>query len=98
MITHVSSPDVLLTLLLLGLQAADVITTDAALARGGKELNPITNFFMKWLGSYWWLSKLLVVVAAALLWSVGDPGTIAGLIILIAIYGYTVMQNTRVNT
>jgi hypothetical protein len=41
-------------------QLLDVATTNAALASGGAELNPIMRLSMAKLGSLWWLPKAAV--------------------------------------
>jgi Domain of unknown function (DUF5658) len=56
----------LLWLLFIGLQIADVVTTNYALAVPGNwEANPIMHLFQIHLGAAWWLPKIAAVVMAA---------------------------------
>jgi hypothetical protein len=56
----------LLWILFIGLQIADVVTTDFALAVPGNwEANPIMHFSQTHLGAAWWLPKIAVVGVAA---------------------------------
>jgi hypothetical protein len=43
-------------------QILDVATTNAALASGGAELNPIMRLSMANLGSLWWLPKAAITL------------------------------------
>jgi hypothetical protein len=43
-------------------QAFDVATTNAVLASGGAELNPVMRLSMTELGSLWWLPKAAVAL------------------------------------
>ena len=43
-------------------QAIDIATTNAALASGGAELNPLMRLSMSNLGSLWWLPKAAIAV------------------------------------
>ena len=43
-------------------QVLDIATTNAALAAGGAELNPVMRLSMSNLGSVWWLPKAVVAV------------------------------------
>src|SRR5215831_15803524 len=43
-------------------QVLDVATTNAALASGGAELNPIMRLSMAKLGSLWWLPKAAIAL------------------------------------
>jgi Domain of unknown function (DUF5658) len=43
-------------------QLLDVATTNAALASGGAELNPIMRLSMAELGSLWWLPKAAIAL------------------------------------
>src|SRR5690348_16814777 len=43
-------------------QILDVATTNAALASGGAELNPIMRLSMANLGSLWWLPKAAIAL------------------------------------
>jgi Domain of unknown function (DUF5658) len=47
-------------LVIAAVQVLDVITTNAGLASGGVELNPIMRLSMATLGSLWWLPKAAV--------------------------------------
>jgi hypothetical protein len=49
-------------------QGADMLTTCASLARGGREINPPMVWVMRHFGDLWWMPKLAVAaVALALL-------------------------------
>jgi uncharacterized protein DUF5658 len=43
-------------------QAIDIATTNAVLAFGGAELNPLMRLSMSNLGSLWWLPKVAIAV------------------------------------
>jgi len=43
-------------------QALDVATTNAVLASGGAELNPLMRISMAKLGSLWWLPKAAIAI------------------------------------
>jgi len=43
-------------------QAADIITTNMAIAQGGKESIPTVRWAMKKFGEYWWIPKILIAL------------------------------------
>jgi hypothetical protein len=54
-------------LLLVLLQIGDVISTNIALARpGAAETNPVLILAVAYLGTFWWLPKLIILVPIAL--------------------------------
>ena len=54
-------------LVLVLLQIADVISTNIALARpGAAETNPLVILALAYLGAFWWLPKLIILVPIAL--------------------------------
>ena len=56
----------ILWLLFVGLQIADVVTTNYALTISGNwEANPIMQLFQTYLGDAWWLPKVGAVGLAA---------------------------------
>ena len=59
---------------------ADVITTERALARGARELNPIMRAMQEATGRFWWVGKLLVhaVIAGVVLFLDGGLGVAIG--------------------
>ena len=59
---------------------ADVITTERALARGARELNPIMRAMQEATGRWWWVGKLLVhaVIAGVVLFLDGGLGVAIG--------------------
>lgn len=73
-----------LAVLLVALQAPDILTTNAILARGGRELNPLMRLCMRlgaaW-GLPWWLPKITVASAGA--WTLAAWGGNEGLVSLI---------------
>lgn len=84
-----------LSTLLLVLNIEDVVLTNRALAAhiGAIEGNPIMVFLMKYLGTYWWTIKVMILppVIGAFL----APGLIpiGGLILLNGWYGWAVYNN-----
>jgi Domain of unknown function (DUF5658) len=65
-------PQWLLLTLFVGLQIADVITTNYALAIPGNwEANPLMALYQARLGAAWWVPKALAVawICAAALWT-----------------------------
>jgi hypothetical protein len=56
-----------LWILFVGLQIADVVTTEHALALPGNwEANPVMGFAQTHLGAVWWVPKAAVVIFAAI--------------------------------
>ena len=45
------------------LSTMDVLTTQRILAKGGRELNPVVAFFMRFMGGYWFAIKIVLVAA-----------------------------------
>lgn len=87
------------------LQVPDIVSTNAILARGGREMNPIIRACMR-LGRWWWVPKLAVAVAAS--WFIAasgsGPESLAGtgateavicLAVLNALYVLVVASNLR---
>lgn len=80
----------ILAALLVALQVPDILTTNAILARGGRELNPLMRLCMR-LGAAWslpwWLPKAVLASAGA--WFLAARGGDDGLLylfILVAAY------------
>lgn len=59
---------------------ADVITTERALARGARELNPLMRALQEHTGRFWWVGKLMVhaLVVLGVLLLDGWPGVAVG--------------------
>ena len=79
---------------------ADVITTERALARGARELNPIMRAMQEATGRWWWVGKLLVhaVIAGVVLFLDGGLGvaigaTVAGVITAVAVHNWRTTPN-----
>lgn len=69
----------------------DVMTTNAILGRGGKELNPLMVFFMAHLGDCWWVPKAVMTIGVA--WVTLIIGKPSVLVIVIVIQALVVMWN-----
>ena len=77
-----------LWILFIGLQIADVVTTNYALTvPGHREVNPIMQLSQTHLGSVWWLPKVAAVGFAA----VGVPQSLRPWPILFAVWYYVVV-------
>ena len=80
---------------LVALQVPDILSTNAILARGGRELNPVVRAFMR-LGRWWWLPKVAVCAWAAwLIAAMGVVEAVACLAVLNVIYLLVVVSNLR---
>jgi Domain of unknown function (DUF5658) len=87
----------IMALILVGLQIGDVVSTNHSMGDPRIiEANPITRYFMQYLGSYWWLLKfapvLLIVAAIALLRRVSII-TFAATAAVLVFYGAVVLNN-----
>ncbi|EGJ51612.1 DUF5658 family protein [Desulfocurvibacter africanus] len=95
-----------LAALLVLLQVPDILTTNAILAAGGRELNPVMRLCMRlsstWRLSWlpWWMPKLVVALGGA--WILGaseDTDAIMALVLLVlaylAVVGSNLMQLRR---
>lgn len=60
----------------------DTLTTVYILSKGGRELNPVIRFFMKFAGQEWWILKFGMDMAIILVCSIFDNG-------IYALYGAT---------
>ena len=79
---------------------ADIITTERALARGARELNPIMRALQKSSGRGWWVRKILIhaVIAGVVLFIDGTFGiavgaTVAGIITAVAVQNWRTTPN-----
>ncbi len=78
----------ILWILFIGLQIADVVTTNYALAIPGNwEANPIMQLSQTHLGAAWWLPKVAAVGFAV----VGVPQTLGPWPILFAVWYYVIV-------
>ena len=64
---------VVLALVFIGMQIADVVTTNVSLAHGNSEANPLMWFSMETFGSYYWAPKMAVALGVAALISICPP-------------------------
>lgn len=86
-----------LAALLVFLQVPDILTTNAIIARGGRELNPLMRLCMRldaaW-GLPWWLPKMTLASGGA--WTLaawGDWDGLVSLALLVAVYVGVVTSN-----
>ena len=85
----------LLAATLVLLQVPDVLTTNAILGAGGRELNPLMRLFQR-LGRAWWVPKLgIASVGAAYLGWHGGNGAMLVLALLNVLYLFVVWSNLR---
>jgi hypothetical protein len=82
-----------LAALLVFLQIPDILTTNAILAAGGRELNPVMRLCMRlssaWRLSWlpWWMPKMAVAMAGA--WILGAAqGTDALVVLILLVLAY----------
>jgi hypothetical protein len=98
---HVLSADPALLGLALAamvLQVLDIWTTNAILAAGGRERNPVVRWCMARCGRWWWVPKLAVVGLAlvALVAEDADWRLVAGLdLAYVAVVGQNLWQMRR---
>ena len=94
MIAVIKDPTIAFVLYLL-LQVADTFTTIKALARGGREANPVVAFMMRRFGKHGW-----VVVKGAVGLAAGvillETGAVLMLWLLCAAYFWVVINNNHV--
>ena len=77
--------------------AADLYTTEKALERGGRELNPVVAKMMDLFGSKWWaINGGLSVIAGIALAQIYPVGAYI-LFALTAIRLFVAYRNTKVN-
>jgi len=82
----------ILWLLYIGLQIADVVTTNYSLAVPGNwEVNPIMRLFQSHLGAVWWLPKIVAVGFSAVVL----PQTLRPWPILFAVWYYVVVVSSN---
>lgn len=87
---------IILTVLFLALQAADVLSTIRFLKAGtGYEANPLAAWAMRRLGPWWPLIKVPEAGIAAAAWLLPAPVGIIVLGALCFVYGIVVWQNYR---
>jgi hypothetical protein len=87
---------IILTVILVALQIFDYVSTIKALESGkGIEANPLVRWFMDKLGTRQGLAalKALGIAVAFFLYS---TGSIIGIGLLVALYGYVVFNNFRI--
>lgn len=83
------------------LALADVGTTARALARGGRESNPVVRAMMARLGRLWWVPRLLGAGAGiALIWAGRDgalalPAAVALVVLTAAAVGLNLARTRR---
>lgn len=83
-------------LTLLTAQGADVWTTQRALRRGGRELNPVIRAVMRATGDLWGLVKIAVVLLV--MWNLYTPDIawviwlVSGATFLLALNNYRVAR------
>lgn len=66
---------VILLLAVLVENVFDVISTTLILSKGrGSEANPIVRFAMQYLGKFWWLTKLPVLLALYAMYNISNVG------------------------
>lgn len=96
MLELILNPTVAFIVFLL-LQVADTLTTIKAIARGGREANPVVAFMMRRFGKRGW-----VVVKGAVGLAAGvillETGAVLMLWLICAGYLWVVINNTRVGT
>jgi hypothetical protein len=82
-----------LAIILVLLNVADVFLTNAALKNRSHEANPVQAWLMERLGSWWWLSKLVLALP---IWAAFHATTWVAVLLLnglIAVYVYVVLNN-----
>ncbi len=72
------------------LQLSDVLTTQAIIAHGGGEQNPIVLHLMHSFGDAWWIPKLCVAAAAGAVVAIGNRRYI---VFLVGLMTFVVMNN-----
>lgn len=92
---------IILWLVLLALNVADIITTKIALMRGASEANPLLRALMRVLGRDGGLLLSKAVVLGVTTWVVfvpiaGTPQAVALLLVMNAVYAFVVWRNQRV--
>lgn len=89
-------PEWILAGTLVALQVPDVLTTNAILASGGRELNPVIRICMRMGGNMWWVPKMALVLALApFIAASGYPEAQGFLIALNVLYLGVVASNLR---
>jgi|FreactTroBogLake_1042271.scaffolds.fasta_scaffold16886_3 hypothetical protein len=90
---------IILLAALVALNFLDYVSTTLVISKGrGTEANPIMQFFMKILGKYWWVSKVIIVLPIALtmlFYVPADEATI-GAAVLDAMFAYVVVSNYKI--
>jgi|SRR5215472_1573962 len=82
----------LLWILFIGLQIADVVTTNYALAVPGNwEVNPLMHLFQTHLGAVWWLPKIAAVAMAA--WVTAERSRTWPILFAVSYYAIIVSGN-----
>lgn len=85
-----------LAILLVLLQLPDIWTTNAILAAGGRELNPVIRLLQRRAGRWWWLPKLLLALVGAWVFaSVDDALSTWALAAVCCIYILVIVSNIR---
>lgn len=72
------------------LQIADVATTNAVLAQGGWEANPLGAYAIEHFGPWWPAAKLTPMLVAAILMVRWDQRVVAA---IVAVMGIVVLNN-----
>ncbi len=89
-----------LAALLVLLQIPDILTTNAILSAGGREVNPVMRLCMRLSSAWrlawlpWWMPKMAVAMAGA--WVLGDsqdPEALMALVLLVLAYLAVVGSN-----
>lgn len=78
----------LLAIAAMSLEVIDVLSTYHLLSRGGREANPIVEWFMEVLGEAWPLCKLPEVAVIIILWAFA-PRPIAVICLGLMVIGYS---------
>lgn len=85
--------NIILFVLFMSFQVADVVTTNEVLSKGGREVNPIAAWMMAQFGKHWWVPKVIIaIVAGVILAKMGPPGA-AGLGVVNLAYGLILANN-----
>lgn len=87
---------VLLLILLVLLQVADIWTTHRVLERGGYEANPLVAWMMRRFGRLWWAPKVgLVLGLVGIGYAIHPAGGLIGATFAAAVHAAAVVNNLR---
>jgi hypothetical protein len=88
--------DWLLAGALILLQVPDILTTNRLISRGGRELNPVMRLAMRLGKRWWWVPKLVIAGAGALILAASpDAWSRHALIALNVLYILVIVSNYR---